>query len=67
MEIVGYGFIIGCIIGLALYFWDEHRKDEIYDNGYYAGRAAGWRASKIIKKNCERLKSRAVFDYDKQN
>jgi hypothetical protein len=26
MEIVGYGFIIGCILGLALYFWDEHRK-----------------------------------------
>ncbi len=29
MEIVGYGFIIGCLIGAALYFWDEHRKEEI--------------------------------------
>jgi len=29
MEIVGYGFIIGCLIGAALYFWDENIKQEI--------------------------------------
>jgi hypothetical protein len=67
MEIVGYGFIIVCLIGAALYFWDEHRKSEIYDNGYYAGRAAGWRASLDHQEKLRKLKSRAVFDYDKQN
>ena len=41
MEIVGYGFIIGCLIGLGLYFLYEHIKDEAYDNGYWAGRTAG--------------------------
>jgi hypothetical protein len=65
MEIVGYGFIIGCIIGLALYFLYEHIKEEIYDNGYYAGRAAGWRASLDHQEKLRKLKSDQVFDYDK--
>ena len=67
MEIVGYGFIIGCIIGLALYFLYEHIKDEAYDNGYWAGRTAGWKASNEHQQKIRAMKSRAVFDYEKQN
>ncbi len=44
MEVVGYGFIIGCLIGLGLYFVYEHIKDESYQNGYWAGRTAGWKS-----------------------
>ena len=65
MEIVGYGFIIGCLIGLGLYFVYEHIKDESYQNGYWAGRTAGWKASIEHNQNIEKLRSRAVFDYDK--
>jgi hypothetical protein len=65
MEIVGYGFIIGCLIGAALYLWDEHRKSEIYDNGYYAGRAAGWKSCIDHQAKIQKLKLEQVFDYDK--
>jgi hypothetical protein len=65
MEIVGYGFIIGCIIGLALYFLYEHIKDESYDNGYWAGRAIGWKSCLDHQTKIQKMKSEQVFDYDK--
>ena len=65
MEIVGYGFIIGCIIGLALYFLYEHIKDEAYDNGYWAGRSAGWKSCIDHQAKIQKLKLDQVFDYDK--
>jgi hypothetical protein len=67
MEIVGYGFIIGCLVGLVLYFLDEYRMDKHYQNGYWAGRSAGWKASIEHQQKLRALKSRAVFDYDKSN
>jgi hypothetical protein len=65
MEIVGYGFIIGCLVGLGLYFLDEYRMDKHYQNGYWAGRSAGWKASIEHQQKIRAMKSRAVFDYDK--
>jgi hypothetical protein len=65
MEIVGYGFIIGCIIGLALYFLYEHIKDEAYDNGYWAGRTAGWKSCLDHQAKVQKMKLEQVFDYDK--
>ncbi len=65
MEIVGYGFIIGCLIGLGLYFLYEHIKEEIYDNGYYAGRAAGWKSCIDHQAKVQKMKLEQVFDYDK--
>ena len=65
MEIVGYGFIIGCIIGLALYFLDEWRMDKHYQNGYWAGRSAGWKSCIDHQAKIQKLKLDQVFDYDK--
>jgi len=65
MEIVGYGFIIGCLIGLALYFLYEHIKDEAYDNGYWAGRTAGWKSCLDHQAKVQKMKLEQVFDYDK--
>jgi hypothetical protein len=65
MEIVGYGFIIGCLIGLGLYFLYEHIREEIYDRGYYAGRAAGWKSCIDHQAKVQKMKLEQVFDYDK--
>jgi hypothetical protein len=65
MEIVGYGFIIGCLIGLGLYFLYEHIKDEAYDNGYWAGRAVGWKSCLDHQAKVQKMKLEQVFDYDK--
>ena len=65
MQLVGYGFIIGCIIGLALYFLDEWRMDKHYQNGYWAGRSAGWKSCIDHQAKIQKLKLDQVFDYDK--
>ena len=65
MEIVGYGFIIGCLIGLGLYFLDEYRMDKHYQNGYWAGRASGWKSCLDHQAKIQKLKLEQVFDYDK--
>jgi hypothetical protein len=65
MEVVGYGFIIGCLIGLGLYFVYEHIKDESYQNGYWAGRTAGWKSCLDHQAKVQKMKLEQVFDYDK--
>jgi hypothetical protein len=65
MEIVGYGFIIGCLVGLGLYFLDEYRMDKHYQSGYWAGRSAGWKSCIEHQAKIQKLKLDQVFDYDK--
>jgi hypothetical protein len=65
MEIVGYGFIMGCLVGLGLYFVDEWRKDRHYQNGYWAGRSAGWKSCLDHQAKIQKLKLDQVFDYEK--
>ena len=65
MEIVGYGFIIGCLIGLGLYFLDEYRMDNHYQNGYWAGRSAGWKSCLEHQAKVQKMKLEQVFDYEK--
>ena len=65
MEIVGVGFIIGCILGMAIYLIGGAMLDEKFDQGYWAGRSAGWRAYLDHQEKIRKMKARAVFDYDK--
>jgi hypothetical protein len=36
-----------------------------FERGYWVGRSAGWKASIEHNQKIEKLRSRAVFDYDK--
>jgi hypothetical protein len=38
-----------------------------FDRGFWSGRAAGWRAANEHYEKVRKLKSKSVFDYDKQN
>jgi len=40
-------------------------KDQAFERGYWVGRSAGWKASIEHNQKIEKLRSRAVFDYDK--
>jgi hypothetical protein len=40
-------------------------KDNAFERGYWVGRSAGWKASIEHNQKIEKLRSRAVFDYDK--
>ena len=46
----------------VIYEWIHDRG---YQAGYWSGRSAGWKASIEHNRKLERMKSRAVFDYDK--
>jgi hypothetical protein len=64
MEIIGMWL---CIAGIMITVWYVIKKTNSrhYDNGYWAGRSAGWKASNEHREKLRRMKSRAVFDYDK--
>lgn len=65
METLGIWMIIGGIAGMIWYFIDEYRLEKHYDKGYWAGRNEGWKAALDHQQKITKLKSRAVFDYDK--
>jgi hypothetical protein len=48
---------------LVLAYWKIQSK--AFDRGYWVGRSAGWKASIEHNQKIEKLRSRAVFDYDK--
>jgi hypothetical protein len=48
---------------LVLVYWKLQSR--AFDRGYWVGRSAGWKASIEHNQKIEKLRSRAVFDYDK--
>ena len=56
--------ILGYFIGWGIY---STIKDKAFDQGYWSGRSAGWRAANEHYEKVRKLKSQSVFDYDKQN
>ncbi len=48
---------------LVLIVWKI--QEHAFNRGYWSGRSAGWRASIEHNQKIEKLRSRAVFDYDK--
>jgi hypothetical protein len=48
---------------LVLAYWKLQSR--AFDRGYWVGRSAGWKASIEHNQKIEKLRSRAVFDYDK--
>jgi hypothetical protein len=48
---------------LVLAYWKIQSR--AFDRGYWVGRSAGWKASIEHNQKIEKLRSRAVFDYDK--
>jgi hypothetical protein len=65
MENAIYWMILAGFVGMVIYFIDEWRMEKHYENGFWAGRSAGWKASNEHQEKLRKLKSRAVFDYDK--
>jgi hypothetical protein len=56
--------MLGIVIGYGIYL---KIKDKAFDQGYWSGRSAGWRAANEHYEKVRKLKSQSVFDYDKQN
>jgi hypothetical protein len=56
--------MLGIVIGYGIYL---AIKDKAFDQGYWSGRSAGWRAANEHYEKVRKLKSQSVFDYDKQN
>jgi hypothetical protein len=48
---------------LVLVYWKLQSR--AFERGYWVGRSAGWKASIEHNQKIEKLRSRAVFDYDK--
>ena len=53
--------IITWLIVLAVMVW----KENFYERAYWSGRNEGWKASLDHQRKLQSLKSRAVFDYEK--
>ena len=53
--------IITWLIVLAVMAW----KENFYERAYWSGRNEGWKASLDHQRKLQSLKSRAVFDYEK--
>ena len=64
-ELWWLGFIIGGSIGLALSMFYSWRIDVHYQNGYWAGRSAGWKSCLDHQAKVQKMKLEQVFDYDK--
>jgi hypothetical protein len=56
------GSFFGVMIGWAIF---EYIRNQAYQAGYWAGRSSGWKASLEHQQKLQRMKSRAVFDYEK--
>ena len=51
---------------MAVTWWlIKHTNNEQWDNGYWAGRNEGWRASLEHQERVRKMKAEQVFDYDK--
>ena len=57
-----FWIMLGLMV-LTLIVWKiQHNA---FERGYWVGRSAGWKASIEHNQKIEKLRSRAVFDYDK--
>ncbi len=50
---------------IVLFAIDEWRLDRHYQNGYWAGRSAGWKSCLEHQAKVQAMKLDQVFDYDK--
>ena len=64
-ETAVYWMILAGIAGMIFYFIDEWRLDRHYQNGYWAGRSAGWKSCLDHQAKVKAMKLDQVFDYDK--
>ena len=63
--LIMWGVVIMSLLTFIAYVIYEWIHDRGYQAGYWSGRSAGWKASIEHNRKLERMKSRAVFDYDK--
>ena len=63
--LVMWGVVIMSVLTFIAYLIYEWIHNRGYQAGYWSGRSAGWKASIEHNRKLERMKSRAVFDYDK--
>jgi len=65
MKNAGLWTVAGMFAALALAMIYEAIKEHYYEAGFWAGRSSGWQASLEHQQKLQRMKSRAVFDYEK--
>jgi hypothetical protein len=56
--------VAGMFVALASALIYEALKEHYYEQGFWAGRSSGWKASLEHQQKLQRMKSRAVFDYE---
>jgi hypothetical protein len=61
----GLWTVAGMFAALAVGILFEVWKSNYYERAYWAGRSEGWKASLEHQQKLQRMKSRAVFDYEK--
>lgn len=61
----GLWTVAGMFAALTLAMIYEAIKEHHYEAGFWAGRSSGWKASLEHQQKLQRMKSRAVFDYEK--
>ncbi len=61
----GLWTVASMFIALAVGILFEAWKSNYYERAYWAGRSEGWKASLEHQRKLQRMKSRAVFDYEK--
>lgn len=60
----GLWTIAGMFAALAVGLIYMALKEHYYEQGFWAGRSSGWKASLEHQQKLQRMKSRAVFDYE---
>jgi uncharacterized membrane-anchored protein len=55
----------GLVASMSVWAFYAYVYNKGFQVGYWSGRSAGWKASIEHNQKIEKLKSRAVFDYDK--
>ena len=63
--LIMWGVVIMSALTCGLYVIYSWIYDKGLQSGYWSGRSAGWKASIEHNRKLEKMKSRAVFDYDK--
>lgn len=55
----------GLVASMSVWAFYAYVYNKGFQVGYWSGRSAGWKASIEHNQKIEKLKQRAVFDYDK--
>jgi len=60
--------LLYAFLGILIGYWAITKIiSDAFDRGFWSGRSSGWRAANEHYEKIRKLKSKSVFDYDKQN